>query len=518
MFSRSAWEPAAASEHEGGIMNPRALQRSRGAIAITFALSLFFLLGFLSMTVDLGRTYTMRTELQNTADAAALAGALELNQTLAGVQAASDRALAVAAANAVNYAAGITITEANLAVGTCPEDGCMVPISSITSETLAAGRTFLRVQIPSGNMPTFFGRFIPTASGEGLANTNTFGSAVAGRFLAQVTPLGVCAVDLTRGARRTTPGLPDELVEFGFRRGVSYNLPQLNPLSGASGDPIWINPVNSPPSACNPSSSSATMLHPFVCSGTSTVAATASGYVYANTGGSYGPMERALNSRFDDFTGGNSCDPTSAPPDINVKEFRAPPPTPGSLGHPRDWMEPDPTQQSIALNPVTFKPLLAPTQSQYGALWSYSRAVQASGTAPNAIAGAPYDATTAHWNALYAMNAPSPAYPTSVPHPPFPNYPDEYPAPYRSTSGNFFQAPNPSRPGVLNRRVLNVAIIDCSSLVAGPGLSCAALPVLGIGKFFMQRKADLTGGTKRIDAEFAGLMTELPPQEIRLYR
>ncbi|WP_420474704.1 pilus assembly protein TadG-related protein [Noviherbaspirillum sp. ST9] len=499
-------------------MNRRHLHKSRGAIAITFALSLFALLGFLSMTVDLGRTYTMRTELQNTADAAALAGALELNQTLAGVLAASARALAVAEANAVNYSAGITITQANLAVGTCPEDGCMVPISSITSDTLAAGRTFLRVQIPSGNMPTFFGRFVPTAGGAGFANTNTFGSAVAGRFLAQITPLGVCAVDTIRGGRRTIPGLPDELVEFGFRRGVSYNLPQLNPLSGASGDPIWINPVTAPPAACNPSSSSATSLHPFVCSGTSTVAAAVPGFVYANTGGSYGPMEKALNSRFDDFLGGNACDPGSAPPDINVKEFRAPPPTPGSIGHPREWMEPDPVQQTISLNPTTFKPLTSPTQSQYGALWSFSRAVQATGTSPNATAGAPFDASVAHWNALYAMNAPAGTYPTSVPTPPFPSNPETHPAPYRSTAGNFFQPPNPSRPGVMNRRVLNVAIIDCSSLVPGPGLSCAALPVLGVGRFFMQRKADLTGGTKRIDAEFAGLLTELPPQEIRLYR
>lgn len=502
-------------------MHPRHLQRSRGAIAITFALSLFVLLGFLSLTVDLGRTYVMRTELQNTADAAALAGALELNQTLAGVQAASVRALAVAQANAVNYAAGITITEDHLAVGNCPEDGCMVPISSITSEVLASGKTFLRVQIPSGNMPTFFGRFIPTTSAGGFANTNTFGSAVAGRFLAQITPLGVCAVDLTRGGRRANPplsGLPDELTEFGFRRGISYNLPQLNPLSGASGDPIWINPLSAPPSTCSPSSSSATNLHPFVCSGTSTVAAAVPGFVYANTGGSYGPMERALNSRFDDFTGGNACDPASAPPDINIKEFLAPPPAPGSIGLPREWMEPDPTQQSITLDPLTMKPLLAPTQSQHGALWSFSRAVQASGTAPNATAGAPYEASAAHWNALYAGNAPSAAYPASVPRPPFPDDPDVHPAPYRSTTGNFFEAPNPSRPGVMNRRVLNVAIIDCSSLVSGSGLSCAALPVVGIGRFFMQRKADLTGGTKRIDAEFAGLMSELPPQEIRLYR
>lgn len=498
-------------------MKHRILKHSRGAIAILFAMSTFVLFGFLSMTIDLGRTYVMRTELQNTADAAALAGARELNQTLAGIAAAITRALDIADENAVNFAAGIPITAEHLAVGSCPDDACMVPITSVTSETQARGKSFLRVRIPSGDIPTFFGRLIPTASAGGIQNTDTFGDAVAGYFLAQITPLGVCAVDLTRGGRRTVPGLPDELTEFGFRRGVAYNIPQLNPLSGASGDPIWINPLNAPPTACNPASSSATALHPFVCSGTSTVAVTVPGYVYANTGGSYGPMEKALNSRFDDFLGGNACDPASAPPDINIKEFRAPPPTPGSIGHPREWMNPDPTQQTMSLDPVTFKPVLTPTTSDHGVLWSYSRAVQAAGASPTATAGPSFDATAAHWNALYPMNAPDAVtYPTTVPHPPFPLNAD--PAPYRSTSGNFFQAPNPTRTGIMNRRVLNVAIIDCSSLVPGPGLSCAALPVVGIGRFFMQRMADLTGGTKRIDAEFAGLLSPLPPPEIRLYR
>jgi hypothetical protein len=65
--------------------------------------------------------------------------------------------------------------------------------------------------------------------------------------------------------------------------------------------------------------------------------------------------------------------------------------------------------------------------------------------------------------------------------------------------------------------VLNVAIIDCSALLNLAGQSCSQqLPVLAIGKFFMQRRADLP---KRLYGEFAGLVAPpLPPADIRLYR
>ena len=52
-----------------------------GAIAIMFALSAFFLFGLMGLALDLSQTYDRKTELQNAADAAALAGAKELNGT-----------------------------------------------------------------------------------------------------------------------------------------------------------------------------------------------------------------------------------------------------------------------------------------------------------------------------------------------------------------------------------------------------------------------------------------------------
>lgn len=514
-------------------------RQQRGAIAILLGLSIFVLFGFMALAVDLGRTYVVRTELQNAADAAALAGAMQLNQTQKGVwdganpnNSAVGRAINIAAQNNFKFSSPVAITIANLSVGTCPDDGCMVPASSITSDALAAGRTFLKVDIPSGGLATFFARVPTTAAGTGTPSTSTFGRAVAGHFVTQIIPMGVCAIDLIQGGRRPVAGgLPDELTELGFRRGIAYNIPQLNPLGGASGDPLWINPLNAPPGACNAANSSANVMKPFVCTGTSTVITSLPGLVYANTGGSYGPMETALNSRFDDYGGGpNACDPASAPPDINMRTYDianpnaappiAPPPPPMKAWSPRQWMEPLgdllPERQSIEINTATGKPYDPPTIKQYGALWSYSRAVQALGSSPNATAGPAFALND--WENLYGIGLkfdPS-GYPANPSIPPFPV--GALAAPYNTSSGAYFQAPSLAHPGRRNRRVLNVAILDCTGLVAGPGLACATLPVVGVGKFFMQTKADLTGGTKAIQTEFAGLINPLPSPVVRLYR
>jgi Flp pilus assembly protein TadG len=518
-------------------MNKRiavARDRQRGAVAILFGLSALVLFGFMALAVDLGRTYVVRTELQNAADAAALAGAIQLNQTAAGVCCGADsavtRAIAMAAQNNFKFSSPVAITIANLSVGNCPEDSCMVAASSVTTDTLAAGMTFLRVQIGSGDLPTFFASVPTTASGTGTSATSTFGKAVAGHFVTQIMPLGVCAIDpLVKGGVR--PSLAgNELVEFGFRRGIAYNIPQLNPLGGASGDPLWINPLNAPPSSCIAANSSANIMKPFVCTGTSTIISSVPGTVYANTGGSYGPMEKALNSRFDDFTGGNVCDPASAPPDINIRSYDIanpnaappipPPPPPMKAWSPRNWMQPGgdtlPERQSIEVNPATGKPYNPATIQQYGALWSYSRAVRAVGASPNATAGLPFDLSD--WENLYGVGlaADTAGYPAAAAIPPFP--PGTLAAPYYTTSGNYFESPNPAHPGKRSRRVLNVAILDCTSLTPAPGLACAALPVVGVGKFFMQTKANLTGGTKSLEAEFGGLLDPLPSPVVRLYK
>jgi len=56
-----------------------AIKNNRGATAIVVAISLIILIGFLAFAVDIGHLFVARNQLQNAADAAALAGASYLS-------------------------------------------------------------------------------------------------------------------------------------------------------------------------------------------------------------------------------------------------------------------------------------------------------------------------------------------------------------------------------------------------------------------------------------------------------
>src|SRR4051812_46344703 len=54
--------------------------RERGQVLVIMALAMIALLGITGVAVDMGYAYAHRREVQNAADAAALAGALKLGQ------------------------------------------------------------------------------------------------------------------------------------------------------------------------------------------------------------------------------------------------------------------------------------------------------------------------------------------------------------------------------------------------------------------------------------------------------
>jgi hypothetical protein len=81
----------------------RALQRSRserGAVAVVVAIAMAVLLGFLGFVLNAGHATSVRGELQNASDAAALAAARELNGEQSGVDAARRVAVDFAALHA----------------------------------------------------------------------------------------------------------------------------------------------------------------------------------------------------------------------------------------------------------------------------------------------------------------------------------------------------------------------------------------------------------------------------------
>lgn len=485
--------------------------RQRGAVAIMVGLSLVVLVAMLALVMDLGQLYITRTELQNAADAGALAGAKELNGTAAGIDSAEARAISTAAANSVRFGASagaVSIGRANVEYGPSPSG----PWSDhAAAQAAPAGMSFIKVDtsgISQGTLGTWFMRV------SNIDAMNTFGRAVAGTLSTDITPLGVCAIDPSNSVAT------GEMLEYGFRRGMNYDAIKINDakkgLAGLSQVPLWINPVDTVAEGCDPSHSSASFAAPFVCAGKSSSVSASTRKVFINTGTS-ASLDKPLNSRFNDFTG-NACDPATAPPDMNIKEYSV---TPGGNGKPRDWMNPDPTQQAVSIfpsgdpnagKPVNWPNLLTVPPAQLGVLWSYNRAMKTDGTT--------FD--TSNWAALY-NNTPPPgisaeaAYPTSagngfpVGTPPAPY--NQYDRTTGTGSSDYFRAP--TRPGVAERRVLKLVIVNCD-VPAGATGACQTMDILQVGKFFMPVESDLPNN---LPLEFAGLIpwSQLE-REIRLFR
>ncbi|HEV8263097.1 MAG TPA: hypothetical protein VGQ19_20355, partial [Burkholderiales bacterium] len=326
----------------------------------------------------------------------------------------------------------------------------------------------------------------------------------------------------------------NELVELGYRRGVAYELFSLNPLGSSPSDPWLVNPVDAPPSACQPSHASAAFTAPFVCQGNSgVVAGSTSGVsVYGNTGLS-DSVVKALNSRFDKYSGAygsSQCDATTAPPDANIKQYCWDPlgaecHTPPSAVSGTTWMAGGmPTQQSVSINasPKTPQYALPPAAnpnlqvSKYGTLWSYGPAYNADASAPPDV-GAPFTPATANSTLMYDTVAGTTFFNNAYPTTAGAGFPaGTQPAPYNQTNNATWWESPPVHPGLRNRRVLNLLIINCAA-VTGVSACGKNLPVLGVGKFFMQQMADPTG-SKKIQVEFAGLVEPVPTAEIKLYR
>jgi Flp pilus assembly protein TadG len=459
-------------------------RKQKGAVAIIFGLTAAVLLSMGGLVVDMGHLFIAKTELQNAADAAALAGARRLDETAAGITNARNDAITIAALNRFNFATPVVITEANTEFSSNPAGPWLSYATALASPT---GMTFVRVNTGARTLDTYL------MSIAEIYTVSTFGLAVAGRFVNNVTPIGVCAIKdpVTLASRPKGEALlTGELAQFGFRRGVSYNIFNLGPLGGPS-DTYLLDPVDAYPNPCTPANSSANTTAPFICNGASAILTTTPGTVYGNTGISAGKIEAALNSRFDNFLPPSVCIPAQAPPDVNVQAYGF---TSGV-----DWMTPTPTVQTIAAPGMPIAPATIASADKYGVLWSYSRAVNAVGTTPNATPGAAF--ATTDWATLYP---PAPATNGS-----FPAAVSPYLDPAHVTAPTV-------NPGVLNRRVLNMAIADCPAITGSGG--CQVIPILGIGRFFMQVPADFSGTPKKLEVEFAGLIEPVPVSEIKLYR
>jgi Flp pilus assembly protein TadG len=281
----------------------------RGAILAMTALGMTTFILAAGLAVDISHFYTVGTELQNAADASALAGASALNHTAKGIVEATDRA--VAAMNKYEFnGANVTISRGDVrfAVNLPDLNGSNGGMNESAAQASPQNIRFVKVNVPTTAVNTFF------AVGVLGASVDLNRSAVAGQSSTAVgvnkicnpLPIALIEDDVERDCLNVVN--PAECPNnTQYTPGCVYNV-SLAPPCSASATKYLV--LDEPTERCSTSDA----WNKRIALGLDCV--TANETLDVNEHISATPIRQAFNSRFNVYGGGLTAD--VAPPDANI--------------------------------------------------------------------------------------------------------------------------------------------------------------------------------------------------------
>jgi Flp pilus assembly protein TadG len=259
----------------------------RGSVLAMSAISMLALLLATGLAVDVSHFYTVKVELQNAADAAALAAASQLNSTSGGIKCAITEA--TKALNNYDFKTSVALTSADVTFATNLNGSYMDAASAIASPT---NIRFVKVAIPPRPVGVTFAAFalgpvqnIPASATAGLSVGLTMN-----KFYTAYTFIESPAAPIVKGAVLTL-----NAQAYNSTAPTSYRV-----LAGPDGDLVLTGPV-----------------HAYGYIGSSYNIATLSAAEmcrYAKIG---------TNTRFGDYSPTNvhpSVNPVDEPPDLITQE------------------------------------------------------------------------------------------------------------------------------------------------------------------------------------------------------
>lgn len=474
------------------VVRYRHTRRQHGAVGIMTAVLLPVIIGLLALAIESARIYNRKAEMHSLADAIALSAARQLDGTANGISNA-----VIAAHDVVEggyeltrphyqYQSTMVFSDSALKFSTSP-DGSTEWLAAESAKASPGGIAYVKIDTDDlnpqyGTMDLWFKGLLGNKKELQISHT-----AVAGRRRLNVVPFAICAMSQDPSnpidRRENLNGAAySELREYGFRRGVGYNLLKLSPNT-AMGQSYVIDPVS--PSS-NSAGSTLDVVGAYMCTGTVELPKVIGQSVKVLSSFTISQFANQLNSRFDASNG--QCNAISAPPDSNIRQYPF-----GSIG----WMTKpvvqvaDPASSANRLQTIAdLAPTADQTPTRYGPLWAFAMAVPWSsytaGQSEPPAGYVPFQATTIVWQSLYRPGPGVSSYPTDA------KTGAQSPPYFTQTT-----APTVHPPGIKYRRVLNVPLLSCP--VAGsPGT------VVAIGKFFMTVVADANG----VYGEFAGATSQ----------
>lgn len=262
-------------------------KRERGSILATSAIAMTAVLLAVGLAVDISRLYLVKTELQNAADAAALAAVSALNGGSGGIDKAVE--LVTATPNKYDFnKTGITIT--NIEFSATLEGG-YVPAAGAKGAGIASTIRFVRVTTEPSAVAISFAQMI-LGSSKDLTATATAGYSAPLCDICDFLPVAV--IDYG------TPISPGQTYTFRAQSGsmISPGNFQILALAGAGGNDARVGLGAGVDACAGPGAEYA---------------------VDTKTGVTSGAVRQGVNTRFDEYTSAG-VNPEDMPPDLNIQE------------------------------------------------------------------------------------------------------------------------------------------------------------------------------------------------------
>jgi len=259
----------------------------RGSILATSALGMLSILLAVGLGVDISRFYLTKNELQNAADASALAAVSALNASSKGITEAANRA--VQSMNNFDFnKTGVSFPRENVLFSKNLDGPYM---SEGAAQASPKNIRFVQVTTPQSPVGVSFAAIV-LGSSRNLSATATAGFSVPLNVFCNWIPLSVIDYDV--------PMMPGNTYTIRSAPGgqVSPGNYQILAVSGSGGKDVRIG----------------------LATGVDLCAEPGSVYdVDTKPGMNSGPVRQGINTRFDDY-GGGQVDPQSQPPDTNIQE------------------------------------------------------------------------------------------------------------------------------------------------------------------------------------------------------
>ena len=259
----------------------------RGSILATSALGMLSVLLAVGLGVDISRFYLAKTELQNAADASALAAVSGLNSSSVGITEATNRAVQVMNNYDFNHQS-VSFPRANVLFAKNLDGPYM---SEVTAQGAPQDIRFVQVTTPASAIPVSFAVSV-LGSSKNLTATATAGYSVPINVFCNWLPVSVIDYDV--------PMVPGQTytIRAGSGSMISPGNYQILAAAGPGGKDVRVG----------------------LASGVDLCAEAGATYaVDTKTGVTAGAVRQGVNTRFDDYQT-SQVNPVDMPPDTNIKD------------------------------------------------------------------------------------------------------------------------------------------------------------------------------------------------------